>query len=128
MTHYADDLLETIDNLNDWLDRVKLMQNNWIGKSLGAKISFKNFEKEETIDVFTTRPDTIFGASFIALAPSHPISLQLCKQSSSIKNFINECNKNSTSEAVIEKNEKKGIYTNLDVLHLLIKKLKYQYI
>tara|TARA_Y100001970_G_scaffold90705_1_gene114411 strand:+ start:915 stop:3464 length:2550 start_codon:yes stop_codon:yes gene_type:complete len=124
MTHYADDLLETIDNLNDWPDRVKLMQNNWIGKSLGAKISFKIFEKEETIDVFTTRPDTIFGASFIALAPSHPISLQLSKQSSSIRNFINECNKNSTSEAVIEKNEKKGIYTNLDVSHPFNKKIK----
>ena len=124
MTHYADDLLETIGNLKNWPDRVKLMQNNWIGKSLGANINFKIIEKNEIIEVFTTRPDTLFGASFIALAPSHPISLDLSKNNSTIKNFIDECNKNSTSEAVIEKNEKKGIYTNLDVVHPFDKGIK----
>ena len=124
MTHYADDLLETIENLTNWPDRVKLMQNNWIGKSLGANINFKIIEKDEIIEVFTTRPDTLFGASFIALAPSHPISLNLSKNNSTIKNFIDECNKNSTSEAVIEKNEKKGIYTNLDVVHPFDKSIK----
>ena len=124
MTHYADDLLETIENLKNWPDRVKLMQNNWIGKSLGANINFKIIEKDEIIEVFTTRPDTLFGASFIALAPSHPISLNLSKNNSTIKNFIDECNKNSTSEAVIEKNEKKGIYTNLDVVHPFDKNIK----
>ena len=124
MTHYADDLLETIENLTNWPERVKLMQNNWIGKSLGANINFKIIEKDETIEVFTTRPDTLFGASFIALAPSHPISLNLSKNNSTIKNFIDECNKNSTSEAVIEKNEKKGIYTNLDVVHPFDKNIK----
>ncbi len=124
MTHYADDLLKTIENLVNWPERVKLMQNNWIGKSLGANVIFKIIQKDETIEVFTTRPDTLFGASFIALAPSHPISLSLSKNNPSIDIFINECNKNSTSEAVIEKNEKKGIYTNLDVIHPFDKSTK----
>ena len=86
------------------------MQNNWIGKSLGANVNFKIIQKDETIEVFTTRPDTLFGASFIALAPSHPISLGLSKNNPLIDTFINECNKNSTSEAVIEKNEKGYLY------------------
>ena len=124
MTHYADDLLKTIENLESWPERVKLMQNNWIGKSLGANVNFKIIQKDETIEVFTTRPDTLFGASFIALAPSHPISLDLSKNNSLIDTFINECNKNSTSEAVIEKNEKKGIYTSLDVEHPFDKNIK----
>ena len=100
--------LKTIEDLGNWPERVKLMQNNWIGKSLGANVNFKIIQKDETIEVFTTRPDTLFGASFIALAPSHPISLDLSQNNPLINTFINECNKNSTSEAVIEKNEKRG--------------------
>jgi leucyl-tRNA synthetase len=103
MTEYADELLEYINNLDDWPDRVKIMQKNWIGKSYGAKIQFDIIGEPEKIEVFTTRPDTLFGASFIALAPSHPISINLSKENNKVREFINDCNKNSTSEADIEK-------------------------
>ena len=117
MTEYADDLLQTIKNLSEWPERVKLMQNNWIGKSFGAKINFDVLDSSERIEVFTTRPDTLFGASFIALAPSHPISINLSKENDDVKLFIEECNRSSTSEADIEKAEKKGFRTKLFVTH-----------
>ena len=117
MTEYADDLLDSIPELNNWPEKVKLMQSNWIGKSLGAKIKFSIDKRFDAIEVFSTRPDTLYGASFIALAPSHPISISLSKKNVDIRNFIEECNKHSTSEAVIEKAEKKGIKTNLLVSH-----------
>ncbi len=117
MTEYAEDLLQTIKNLSEWPEKVKLMQNNWIGKSFGAKINFDIVGSSERIEVFTTRPDTLFGASFIALAPSHPISINLSKENDDIKFFIEECNRSSTSEADIEKAEKKGFKTKLFVTH-----------
>ena len=117
MTEYADELLQTIKNLSEWPERVKLMQNNWIGKSFGAKINFDIVDSSDRIDVFTTRPDTLFGASFIALAPSHPISINLSKENNGVKSFIEECNRSSTSEADIEKAEKKGFKTKLSVTH-----------
>ena len=117
MTEYAEDLLETINNLDGWPDRVKIMQKNWIGKSYGAEIKFDIVGETEKIEVFTTRPDTLFGASFIALAPSHPISINLSKENIDVKNFINDCNKNSTSEADIERGDKKGFKTKMFVTH-----------
>jgi len=124
MTEYADDLLKTINNLSEWPERVKLMQNNWIGKSFGAKINFDIVDSKENIEVFTTRPDTLFGASFIALAPSHPISINLSKKDSNVKFFIDECNRSSTSEADIEKAEKRGFETELFVTHPFDSKIK----
>ncbi len=124
MTEYADELLETIKNLSEWPERVKLMQNNWIGKSLGAKINFDIENSSEKIEVFTTRPDTLFGASFIALAPSHPISIDLSTKDSNVKSFIEECNRSSTSEADIEKAEKNGLKTELFVTHPFDRKIK----
>ena len=117
MTDYAEDLLKTLTSLKKWPERVRLMQSNWIGKSIGANINFKLLNEKKEIKVFTTRPDTLFGASFIALAPSHCISLDLAKKKKSVKKFIVECNKTSTSEASIEKVEKKGLNTDLFVLH-----------
>ena len=124
MTEYADDLLKTINNLSEWPERVKLMQNNWIGKSFGAKINFDIVDSKEIIEVFTTRPDTLFGASFIALAPSHPISINLSTKDSNVKFFIDECNRSSTSEADIEKAEKRGFETELFVTHPFDSKIK----
>ncbi len=117
MTAFADELLDSIKGLNNWPERVKLMQKNWIGKSYGCEISFKTSKNENYINVFTTRPDTIFGASFIALAPSHPFSESLSKKNINLKNFIFDCNKSSTSEEELEKAEKKGFYTGIDVIH-----------
>ena len=124
MTEYADDLLETINNLDGWPDRVKTMQKNWIGKSYGAKIQFDIIGDSEKIEVFTTRPDTLFGASFIALAPSHPISINLSKENNEVREFIDDCNKNSTSEADIEKGDKKGFKTKIIVTHPFNNKIK----
>ena len=117
MTEYADDLLKTINKLDGWPDRVKIMQRNWIGKSYGAKIQFDIIGDSEKIEVFSTRPDTLFGASFIALAPSHPISINLSRENNEVREFIDDCNKNSTSEADIEKGDKKGFKTKIFVNH-----------
>ena len=117
MTEYADDLLDNIPELNNWPEKVRLMQSNWIGKSLGANIKFTIDKSSDFIEVFSTRPDTLYGASFIALAPSHPISISLSNNNKVIRKFIEDCNKNSTSEAVIEKTEKKGVKTGLLALH-----------
>ncbi len=122
MTAFANDLLETLDELKNWPDKVRLMQSNWIGKSIGANIDFKIVNNEKKIKVFTTRPDTLFGASFIALSPSHPLSLNLSKTNPSIKDFISFCNQQTTSEASIEKAEKLGFKTHLHVSHPFDKK------
>jgi leucyl-tRNA synthetase len=122
ITDYADDLLDGIKTLDKWPERVRIMQENWIGKSEGLTIAFslsdniKDFAERE-IPVFTTRHDTIFGASFIAIAPNHPLALLLSKDSHDLDSFIKECNKTGTSEEAIEKLEKKGIDTGLTVDH-----------
>ena len=123
ITDYAADLLSAIEELDRWPDRVRLMQHNWIGKSVGASLTFSAAEDNEIfrdIEVFTTRPDTLFGASFIAVAPNHPIALALEKGREDIKAFLADCAAIGTSEAAIEKAEKKGFDTGLAVAHPLI--------
>ena len=123
ITDYASDLLEAIEGLDRWPDRVRLMQHNWIGKSVGATLRFTASDKQshfDEIDVFTTRPDTLFGASFIAVSPNHPIALSLEEQNKDVSDFLAECSALGTSEAAIEKAEKKGLHTGLYVNHPLI--------
>ena len=117
ISHFADELLNEIDNLNGWPEKVKIMQKHWIGKSCGAIINFSLNKSSETLPVFTTRPDTIFGASFIALSPQHPLAMQIAKKDSEADKFIKFCEKNSTKEADIEKAEKHGYETDLSVSH-----------
>ena len=123
ITKYADDLIDSLGQLENWSEQVKTMQKNWIGRSEGIKLEFqldKSLCKSAEIDkieVYTTRPDTIFGASFIALAPDHPISRNLYSGNKDISEFIDECNEVGTSEQAIEKVEKKGIDTKLKVYH-----------
>ncbi len=123
ITRYGDELLSSIKTLNDWPERVRLMQNNWIGKSEGAQIKFK-LEKDinghTDVEVFTTRPDTLYGVSFIAISPNHPIALHLSEINSNISQFVTECNALGTSEAAIEQAEKRGFETKLFVYHPLI--------
>ena len=90
ISDFSEVLLRAIDNLLEWPDKVKLMQKNWIGKSTGAHINFKVNEQKETIRVFTTRPDTIFGASFIALSPQHPFSEKIKSENEIVKNKLND--------------------------------------
>jgi len=115
---YADDLLESLKSLDRWPDRVRLMQENWIGRSEGARVFFElTSGRAEKIEVFTTRPDTVFGASFLAISPHHPIARKLADGDAELREFIAECDRIGTSEAAIETAEKKGFKTALQVRH-----------
>ncbi|MGG7566928.1 leucine--tRNA ligase [Rhodovulum sp. DZ06] len=118
----ADELLSAIDTLEDWPDKVRLMQRNWIGKSRGLQFSFETIgapEGFETLDVYTTRPDTLLGAGFAAISPDHPLSRQLEKDNPELKAFNDECRRSGTSEEALEKAEKRGFDTGLKVKHPL---------
>ena len=120
ITEFADDLIEGLTTLDDWPEKVRLMQENWIGKSKGLDFSFRLAEPVGSIgsvEVFTTRPDTIFGASFVAIAPGHPIAAALAKTDPAAAAFVEECHHGGTSEAQIETAEKKGYRTPIEVIH-----------
>ena len=118
VSEFSEELLSELKNLPGWDQRVLTMQENWIGKSEGAVVSFSTKENER-IEVYTTRPDTLFGASFLALSPHHPISAKLSINNQNIANFIKDCNKNAVDEQTLETTEKKGINTGLTVLNPL---------
>ena len=121
ITAFSEELLKALEDLDRWPERVRIMQHNWIGKSEGARIRFPITEApseiDQTIEVFTTRPDTLFGASFIALAANHPIILALAENNDELTAFVEECNRMGTSQATIEAAEKKGVDTGLTVDH-----------
>ena len=122
ITDFAEDLNNGLKTLNNWPKKVLSMQENWIGKSSGALINFQLINSTETIEVFTTRPDTIFGASFIGLSPDHPISLQLAKKNSEVSDFIKLCKSMGSSTEELEKADKLGIDTSLKIIHPYTKK------
>jgi len=117
ITEYADDLLESLEDLDRWPDQVRLMQANWIGRSEGAEVHFELVDREDRLEVFTTRPDTLFGASFCAIAANHPLALELAETNAELGAFIERCNRIGTSEAAIETAEKEGYKTSLSVRH-----------
>jgi len=137
ITDYADDLLEAIDtDLKDWPERVRIMQRNWIGKSQGLTFDFEITPPSNSeavgreinppsnseavghkIKVFTTRPDTIFGASFVALSPDHPLVAEMLSGHPELEDFIAECRRQGTSEAALETADKLGLNTGLTVKH-----------
>ena len=117
ITAYAQDLLDSLDNLDEWPESVRTMQANWIGRSEGLKIEFDLANHSETISVFTTRPDTLYGASFIAIAPNHPLASQLAENNPQMLSFIETCNRLGTSEVELEKAEKLGFDTGLKAKH-----------
>lgn len=116
ITDYAEELLSDIDTLNDWPENVKTMQRNWIGKSQGLDFEFDLKGMDEKIEVYTTRPDVIFGLSFVAVAYDHPI-LQKIELTPEVKTFIENCAHNSTAAEDIEKLAKDGIDTGIRALH-----------
>ncbi len=122
ITNYSDELLDALDELNNWPEKVKAMQRRWIGRSKGLKIKFLLKELEKTIEVFTTRPDTLFGASFLALSADHPIAQEIALNNNGAKKFVSECNRLGTSEEAIEKAQKKGFDTGLRAINPLSKK------
>src|SRR4051794_21786013 len=122
ITDFADDLLEGLQTLDDWPDKVRLMQENWIGKSRGLQFRFRLAEPVggiADVEVFTTRPDTIFGASFVAVAADHPIAQAVAAQDPDAAGFIAECKAGGTSAAELETAEKKGFRTAVEVVHPL---------
>ena len=119
ITDFADDLIAGLEGLDDWPEKVRLMQENWIGKSQGLRFTFAVKGSDTRFDVFTTRPDTLFGASFAALAPDHPISTKLAETTPGLAAFIAECRAGGTATADIEGQEKKGYDTGLAVVHPL---------
>ena len=123
ITKFSNELLEDLSKLDGWPDKVKLMQKNWIGKSLGCDLDFKISSIEKKLKVFTTRPDTIFGASFIAVSIDHEICKNL-KDSSAFKEFKNQCSKIGTTEEALANAEKLGFNTNLFADHPFIKNKK----
>jgi len=121
ITHYADDLIEGLKTLDRWPDKVRLMQENWIGRSQGLKFHFDvahgapaGFDR---VEVYTTRPDTLYGASFVGVAADHPLAQALAADNPALAEFIAECRRGGASEADIEAGEKKGFDTGVTVSH-----------
>ena len=117
ITAFADELLKDLESLERWPERVRLMQENWIGKSTGVRFRFEVQGRADRLEVFTTRPDTLFGASFAAISPNHPLAAELAETNPALAEFIAECNRLGTSEEVIETAEKRGFDTGLKVVH-----------
>ena len=116
-TAYAEQLQGALDRLERWPEKVRLMQRNWIGKSAGARVRFGIVGRDEPLEIFTTRPDTLFGASFLAIAPDHPLAAELALENPELSAFIAECLKGGTSAAELETQEKRGFDTGLSCRH-----------
>ena len=117
ITDYADDLLSSLPDLDGWPDRVRLMQHNWLGRSEGARVRFALMDTPTNIEVFTTRPDTLYGASFIALSPNHPLVETWMGDNPALADFVADCMRLGTSQAAIEAAEKKGFDTGYRAIH-----------
>ncbi len=125
ITKFSNELLESLDSLENWPNKVKVMQKNWIGKSIGCEVSFKidSSKKVEEIKCFTTRPDTLFGLSFIALSVDHPIS-KLYENDKDFLDFKKKCSETGTTEESIAIAEKVGFKTNLIAINPLDSKIR----
>ena len=120
ISDFAGELLEALDGLKDWPEKVRLMQANWIGKSRGLQFAFSTKgapEGFDRIEVYTTRPDTLLGASFVAISPDHPLARELERHDPEVAAFTAECRRVGTSEEALEKAEKKGMDTGIRVRH-----------
>lgn len=122
ITDFSEELLAGLDTLDQWPDKVRLMQKNWIGKSEGLQVRFALDDKTapegfSEVEVYTTRPDTLFGASFIAIAADHPLAKKLAQSNEELSGFIAECHHAGTSLAALETAEKKGVDTGVKVKH-----------
>ncbi len=123
ITDYAEELLNDLDQLTDWPEQVKTMQRNWIGRSEGVEMTFKLADSEQEFDIYTTRPDTLLGVTYVALAAQHPLALAAAKNNSELNDFIAECKNSKTTEADMAAMEKKGVDTGLKAIHPISGKL-----
>ncbi len=119
ITDYAQELLDDLEQLDQWPEQVKTMQRNWIGRSEGTNLRFNVKDHAEELAVYTTRPDTLLGVSYVAIAPQHPLAAEVANYSEEISAFIQECNTSSVAEADMATMEKKGIETGLMAIHPL---------
>ena len=117
ITDYAEELLKGTEKLDGWPEQVKTMQKNWIGRSEGMEFTFKLKNMEESVEVYTTRPDTIMGVSFLALSTNHALAIGASESDSSIQKFIEDQKKSKVAEADLAKQEKLGIFTGLYAIH-----------
>jgi leucyl-tRNA synthetase len=117
ITAYAEELLADLDELDGWPEQVRTMQRNWIGRSEGVEIDFDVAGHDDVLRVFTTRPDTLMGVTYVAVAAEHPLALQAAQEHPELAAFIEECGRTGTAEAQLETMEKKGIDTGLKVIH-----------
>jgi leucyl-tRNA synthetase len=124
ITHFADEMLERLDTLKRWPEKVRLMQANWIGKSRGARVFWDLTDASGAnrgkLEIFTTRPDTLYGASFMALSPEHPLTAELAESDPGLKRFVAECRKTGTAAAEVETAEKVGYRLPLLARHPLV--------
>ncbi len=119
ISDFSEELLEALDTLENWPAKVRLMQENWIGKSRGLQFSFERVDGGEPIEVYTTRPDTLMGASFVGISPDHPIARALEAESDEVKSFVAKARKGGTTEEAIETAPKLGYDTGIKVRHPL---------
>lgn len=117
ITDYAEELLNDLDQLDEWPDQVRAMQRNWIGKSQGVELHFGIKDRADTLEVYTTRPDTLMGVSYVAVAAGHPLAAEAAQGNAELTAFIEECKKGGTAEADLATIEKKGCATGLTAIH-----------
>jgi leucyl-tRNA synthetase len=117
ITAYADELLDELDRMPGWPDSVKTMQRNWIGRSEGVELSFEVEGEGEPLTVFTTRPDTLLGVTYMAVAAEHPLAARAAADNPAVAAFIEECRKTDAAEATLETMEKKGMALGIDAIH-----------
>ncbi len=118
-TAYADELLDELDRMPGWPDSVKTMQRNWIGRSEGVELSFDVEGEDEPLTVYTTRPDTLMGVTYMAVAAEHPLAAKAAESSAEIAAFIEECVQTDAAEATLETMEKKGMPLGISAIHPL---------
>lgn len=120
ITDYAEELLQDLEQLDDWPDQVRAMQKNWIGRSEGVEITFEltqNFAGMDSFDVYTTRPDTLLGVTYVGIAATHPIALEAAKDNTALAAFVDECKNTKIAEADLATMEKKGVFTGIYAIH-----------
>jgi len=118
ITDYAEELLASLDDMPGWPDSVKTMQRNWIGKSKGLELDF-DVDGFGAVSIYTTRPDTLYGVSYMAVAPEHPLALQAAENNAELTEFLKQCNKEQSNEAAMATMEKKGMFSGFTATHPL---------
>ena len=123
ITDYADELLQDLEQLEGWPDAVRTMQANWIGRSEGVEVAFQVEGSGEKLTIYTTRPDTIMGVSYLAVAAEHPLAITAAENDTQVRAFIEECKSGSTSELAMETMEKKGVPLKINLIHPISKEI-----